>query len=100
MIPLLLILLALAGSATASPVTYTDSLTGTLPNGPVSASAVLTLDTTAQTLDIVLSNLLTNPTADGQMVSELYVGGLSGAPVLASSFADEVTPPVSVASPR
>lgn len=100
MIPLLLLLLALTGTAGASTLTYTYTLTGTLVDGPVSASADLTLDTTAHTLDIVLSNLLANPVSDGQTVSELFVGGLLGSPVLASSYADQVTAPASSASPR
>jgi hypothetical protein len=51
-------------------------------------------------LDITLDNLLANPTSDGQSVSEFFIAGLTGTPVLESSFAQEGTPPSSNVSPR
>jgi hypothetical protein len=100
MIPLLLILLTMTGAATASPLTYTYTINGNVPDGPVSARVILTLDTSAHTLDILLANLLIDPTSDGQLVSGLSVLGLTGSPVFVSSAANEGNPPGSASSPR
>ena len=100
MIPLLVTLLAAAGAASASQLTYTYNISGTVSGSPVSASAVLTLDTSAHTLDILLNNLQANPVSDVQLVSDFFITGLTGAPALDSSSASQGTPPGSTVSPR
>src|ERR1051325_2516447 len=94
------LLFALSVAAHGSMLTYSYTIGGTLPDGPVSAEALLTLDMSAHTLDIALTNLLVNPVSDGQLVSSLFIGGLAGAPVLASSVANQGNPPGSTVSPR
>jgi len=58
---------------------------GTTPNGPADATAEFTLSN--GTLKIVLTDLLKNPTSDGQLISGISfaVSGSSGASVLTSA---------------
>ena len=100
MIPLVFFLLSVASPATATPVTYSYTITGAVPDGAVSAQAIITLDPTTHTLEILLANLLANPTSDGQSISRLYIAGITGVPLLESSSADEGVPPGSTVTPR
>ena len=77
----LALIFAYGGPANADLIQFQ----GTTPDGPVDATAEFTLGN--GTLKIVLTDLLQNPTSDGQLISGISfnVSGASGSSVLASA---------------
>src|SRR5262245_250940 len=75
-----LVLLLLTSAAQAISMSFTASGVG--GDGPESASATVT--TGAGTVTVVLSSLITNPTAAGQLVSDIAINLGGGVPASAS----------------
>src|SRR5262245_42979818 len=75
-----LVLLLLTSAAQAISMSFTASGVG--GDGPESASATVT--TAAGTVTVVLSSLITNPTAAGQLVSDIEINLGGGVPASAS----------------
>jgi hypothetical protein len=73
-----------ASAANASTITY--SYTGSVPDGPVSATAEITTGTNL--LTVVLTSLLANPTSDGQELSGIFIT-LSKTPTGTPTFNSE-----------
>jgi hypothetical protein len=81
--PVLALLLILACGGPANADLF--QVQGPIPDGPVNSTAVFTLGN--GTLQIVLTDLLKNPTSDGQLISgiKFTVRGASGSGVLTSA---------------